>query len=103
MHKDLFEYKHEREARGCKEGSHAYKDELASKAKLEKKLDEEARRYKALRKEMKHEMNASKAKHKRKIQGLKDQVKKAMVDLEHAYKLIEQQAGHLAKKDDEFA
>ncbi|KAL5787875.1 hypothetical protein ACOSP7_004824 [Xanthoceras sorbifolium] len=72
-------------------------DELASKAELEKKLVKEAKRCKALRKEMEQDMNASKAKYKGQIHGLKDHVEKATVDHEHAYKLTEQQADDLAK------
>ncbi|KAL5738285.1 hypothetical protein ACOSP7_031046 [Xanthoceras sorbifolium] len=115
VHKDLLEYEHEvvkcKEAdrKNCKEleainnETQAYKDKLFSKAELEKKLTKEAKRCKALVKEMEQEMNASKAKYKGKIHGLKNQVIKAIVDLEHAYKMIKQLAGDLAKKDEKLA
>ncbi|KAL5855132.1 hypothetical protein ACOSQ4_004934 [Xanthoceras sorbifolium] len=108
-YKDLRQYEHKvaereetdrqirEELKVAKKEAHTYKDELASKAELEKKLVKEAKRCKALRKEMEQNMNASKAKYKDQIHGLKDHVEKATVDHEHAYKLTEQQADDLAK------
>ncbi|KAL5776873.1 hypothetical protein ACOSP7_009799 [Xanthoceras sorbifolium] len=74
---------------------HAYKDELATKVELEKKLTQEAKRCQALRKEM----DTAKAKYKYQIHELKEEIERAKVDLKHSYKLLEWQAGELAKKE----
>ncbi|KAL5849404.1 hypothetical protein ACOSQ4_007417 [Xanthoceras sorbifolium] len=101
VNKDLLEYERETEVRKkevrklCDElevankEAQAYKDKLASKTKLKKKLAEEAKRCQTLRKEMEQKMNVSKAKYKNQIHGLKDQVERVTVDLEHANKMIE--------------
>ncbi|KAL5782239.1 hypothetical protein ACOSP7_007268 [Xanthoceras sorbifolium] len=100
--KDLLEYERETEVRKkevrklCDElevankEAQAYKDKLASKTKLEKKLAEKAKRCQTLRKEMEQKMNVSKAKYKNQIHGLKDQIERVTVDFEHANKMIEQ-------------
>ncbi|KAL5732774.1 hypothetical protein ACOSQ2_032466 [Xanthoceras sorbifolium] len=91
------------ELEAARKEAQLYKDKLASKMELEKKLANEVRRCQSLRKEIKQEMNASKAKYKGQIHGLKDQVEKVTVDLEYVNKLVEQQAGDPVKKDKELA
>ncbi|KAL5781707.1 hypothetical protein ACOSP7_006736 [Xanthoceras sorbifolium] len=88
-HKDLLENErseaeikrlHE-ELEATRREAQTYKDELAGKAELEKKLTKETKRCQALRKKMKQEMNASQAKYKDQIRGLKNEIERAKVDL----------------------
>ncbi|KAL5749504.1 hypothetical protein ACOSP7_024107 [Xanthoceras sorbifolium] len=103
-HKDLLETeKNEVDTKRLLDKLQSYKDEFTTNAQLEKKLTEKAKRCQALRKKMEQKMNASKAKYKDQILGLKDEIERAKVDLKHYDELLERQAGDLAKKDEKLA
>ncbi|KAL5784635.1 hypothetical protein ACOSQ2_007027 [Xanthoceras sorbifolium] len=87
MHKDILEIERSdaeikrlrEELEAVRRETQTYKYELAIKAKM----------CQALKKEMGEEMNASQAKYKDQIHVLKDEIERAMVDLQHSYELLE--------------